>query len=571
MYRQNKIIQFLIRKREPILVLFLILIYFIHRFISYKLGLYMEECRDANAHLMILNAKVPYKDFTSWVYGPFAFCVYPLIFKIFGVNLVVFRLSFIIISLLIIPLVYYLARRLMTPIWAGLSAFLSVLLIDVPYYTYNHILASVAGLCALLFFVRFLERHHSYTLFLTGIFIGISLLVKPFFMGFGILFSIFLFMFFLKFKRAVMLSIKLNHITILTLGILSILIPFLVYFIIQGSLYEFLINITPLGANPASSFYVYSGKPFPTLASYWQSARGILPYRIIFSPSQWKIILVHSYDRLILFSPLVFPLIIVLLNKYIFRKYNLISKDSIVYFILFTLFSIFISIQSLIFLRQMGRSFTMQVPFILVVYFLSLINDRKLYQKVNFFRYMTIILSVGFIFYLTFLHFFRYPYSRYKKYILPLELERAKGIRVTYPEKQFYESMNKFLSENIKANESIAVIGYYPQFSFLCQKRNVFGTEEDVFVKLSYLSIMAQSESGPINQKKLKELEDHLIDVLKLEKPKFILEPIILMREYLTARLNKYIDEMYVLEKTFGPAEIDIYTPGIVKVYSSKE
>lgn len=47
-------------------------------------------------------------------------------------------------------------------------------------------------------------------------------------------------------------------------------------------------------------------------------------------------------------------------------------------------------------------------------------------------------------------------------------------------------------------------MGYYPQISFLCQKRNVFGTEEDVWIKLTALS-----------GEKLKELEDRLIGVLK--------------------------------------------------------
>ena len=216
----------------------------------------------------------------------------------------------------------------------------------------------------------------------------------------------------------------------------------------------------------------------------------------------------------------------------------------------------------------MGRSFTMQIPFLLIAYFLFLINNKKIYGKRIGFRYAVSFLTFLFIFYLSFLHFFRYPYSRYKKYIVPLVVERAKGIKVTYPEKELYETLDRFLSKNSKTDEVIGILGNCPTLSFISQRQNIFDGET-ISLKLSYLSKMAKSSL--IYQERLKELEDYLINKLELKKPKFILEPIIFSNEYPRTRLNKYIDKVYVLDKTLGPAELDIYTPGIVKIYRLKE
>ena len=564
----GNIVEFRVKKKELIIICFIIAVYLLHRLFMYKLGLYMEECRDANAMLMVLNGKVPYRDFHFWVYGPFVFCIYPLIFKIFGVSLGIFRLSFIIAGAFVIPLVYLLSRRLMSPIWAGVSAFLSIILLDVPYYTYNHIFATLAGLLALLFVIKFMEEGLVHYVFFSGIFIGIALLVKPFFMGFGMLFSIGLFMCFLEFQNHPVRKIKYSHIVIFLAGALLVLVSCAIYFIIHGSLYKFLRNIIPLGADRVGSFYVYTGFTF-SLRHHLKWLMSLFPIKIFFSPlSLWKEIIVKSYYAQLLYSPVLVPLIIVVLNKYIFYKYNLVSKISVRYLVLFTIFSIFIAGQSLIIFGLMGRSFTMQIPFLLIAYFLSLVNNKKLYAQANFRKHIIVGLSICFIFYLSFLHVIRYPYSKSKKYTVPLNFERAKNIKVTYEEKELYEALNKSLYENTNINEPIAVIGYYPQFAFLFNRENIFGDMEDVFIKFS-----ETQESNKFDTKDLenvKKTEDYLISRLKLRKPKFIISPVS-NRKYLTPELIKYINQSYVLEKTFGPADLDIYTTGIVRLYKRRE
>lgn len=564
----QRLSQFKLKKQELIFIGLIMLVYFIQRLFMYKLGIYMEECRDADAHLMVLQGKVPYRDFQFWVYGPFVFLFYPLIFKIFGVSLAVFRFSYVVIGALVIPLIYCLSRRLMPPIWAMAAAFLSIVLIDVPYYTYNHIFATVFGLLALLFIVKFVEEYVNYYLLLSGIFIGMTMLVKPYAMGLGALCSIILFLMVLKFHKNSIRKISWNHLIIILAGSVAALAPCLFYFIAHDSLYDFLTNIIPLGPNRAGSFYVYHSGFSLNLRQHLRYLSAILPYRILFSPKQWQGILVQSYYSLLLYFPVICPLAVFLFNKFVLRKYNLISKSDLTYFLLFAIFSIFISAQSLLVFGLLGRSFTMQIPFLLAVYFIFLLNRKKPYAQSRGRRHIIAVLSVCFIFYLSFLHFFRYPYSRNKLYVAPLELKRAKGIRVTVQEKMLYESLNKFFSENTQPNEPIAVMGYYPQIAFLINREDIFADIKDGFIKFFVLSEITQSDLDI--QKNSKQLEDTLINRLELAKPKFIISPLIDTRPYLTARLIDYINKNYALEQTLGPADIDIYTSGIVRIYRIK-
>jgi len=541
--------------------------YYIQKIISYKLGLYMEECRDANAYLMALDGFVPYRDINFWPYGPFAFSIYPLVFKFFGANLAVLRLSYVVIGSLIIPLVYFLSRRLMPPAWAALAAFLSVALVDVPYYTYNHILASVSGLLALVFIVRFIEGKRARNLFIAGIFIGISILVKPFLMGFGILLSVLLFMVIRKFKNSLGYKAMSREFAVLFFGTIAALAPFLLYFSAHHALFQSLANIIPIGfggSGRAGPFYAYASY-LPPLQQYWQNFIDIVPYKIIFSPAQWKAILVYSYYRLIIFSPVLFPALIVLFNLRAVSKRRLVTPGAADIFLLYTLYSIFISGQSVFYLQSMGRSFTMQVSFILITYFLFLINSKSAHKGKKYRAFLIIFLSVLFVVYLSFLHYLRYPYSRLKYYTQNLALERAGDIRVSPREKKLYESLNTLFSRELPINGVIAVIGYYPQFSFLLQQDNIFEPNNDVFIKLN--SLLASCANVEKNCPEAVKIIDDVIDRINRSKPEFILKPIRLEDRKPFNRIDGYIKGNYDLYQTLGIADIDIYWRGIVEVY----
>ena len=560
-----------IKKKDLIFIGLVAAAYFIQKIISYKLGLYMEECRDANAYLMALDGSVPYKDINFWPYGPFAFSVYPLVFKFFGVNLAVLRLSYVVIGSLIIPLVYFLSRRLMPPAWSGLAAFLAVVLVDVPYYTYNHILASVSGLLALIFIVRFMEEERPRDLFISGIFIGISILVKPFLMGFGILFSVLFFYAIQKFKNRLAYKVALGQIAILFSGMIVAVAPFLLYFSAHHAVFQGLANIIPIGfggSGRAGPFYVYNSY-FPPLNQFWQNLLDIVPYKIFFSPEQWRTILVYSYYRLINFSPVLFPVFIVLLNLRSGSNRRALASTAADIFLLYALYSIFISTQSVFYLQSMGRSFTMQVSFILITYFLFLINSREARGAKRYQASMVFFLSIIFVFYLSYLHFLRYPYSRSKYYTEAMDLERAKDIRVSPREKKLYESLNNLFARELNSNESIAVIGYYPQFSFLLKRNNIFEANNDIFIKLDILL-----ESCANKEKNCQEADkviNVIIDRIAGCSPKFILKPIRLEARRPINRIDAYVNDKYFLDATMGIADIDIYTRGIVEVYRIKQ
>ena len=108
-------------------------------------------------------------------------------------------------------------------------------------------LLPLAGLCALLFIIKFMERDVVRYILFAGIFIGIALLVKPFLMGLGILLSILLFMLFLKFKEGNAFEINFRHFILLLSGASVTIIPFLAYFIIHDAFWQLLANYNSSG------------------------------------------------------------------------------------------------------------------------------------------------------------------------------------------------------------------------------------------------------------------------------------------------------------------------------------
>lgn len=78
------------------------------------------------------------------------------------------------------------------------------------------------------------------------------------------------------------------------------------------------------------------------------------------------------------------------------------------------------------------------------------------------------------LFYISFLHFFRYPYTMSKRYTAPLNLSRARGVLVTPTEKELYESLASYLSLNLGREDKILVTRYLPQLSFLSERKDIF-------------------------------------------------------------------------------------------------
>lgn len=562
-----------ISKKEIFIILGIMAVYFLHRLVLYKLGIYMEECRDANAMVMALNGKVPYRDFHFWVYGPFVFCIYPMIFKIFGISLEVFRLGYVTAGSLVIPLVYILARRLMTPFWAAISTFLGFVLIDVPYYTYNHIYATIGGLAAILLVIKFIEERRTSYLFLAGVFVGLALLVKPFIMGFGTLAACMIFLFLMRLRAKEGEKTRPSRFLLLLAASGITVAPFAAYFAAHGCLGNLITEITPFGTNRVGSFYVYNGPGLPgfpfDIRTQLAFFLDMIPYKMFLQPSEWKAAFATSYYRLVLYAPILVTAVILLLNKFIFRKYNLVGKARMAYLLFFSMFSIFICLQTFLVHGSLGRSFTSQVSFIIIVFFLSLINNKSLYQRAFAIRFVMGALTVFFVLYLSLLHFFIYPVSRARKYNVPLGFARAQTITVTPEEKTLYEALRGYLQNNSTAEEPIAVLGYYPQIAFLLERENIFGDMEDMWIK--FMVVADAKVPYPSDMRGADESEKLIIERFIAQKPRIVISPVVTERRYIPIKVAEYLNKNYRLEKTLGPADIDIYTPGIVNVYQLKK
>ncbi len=202
------------------------------------------------------------------------------------------------------------------------------------------------------------------------------------------------------------------------------------------------------------------------------------------------------------------------------------------------------------------RAYTLQIPFILTVYILYVIKNICSRR-----RLITMIFIVLFIFYLSFLHFFRYPYSMFKKYTVPLNLDRAKGILVSPSEKELYESLSSYLSSNFKEEDKMVVVGpkYYPQIGFLTEQKHIFEDEEFIFMKLQ--AVLDRSFEKEELKPLLSLMEDKIISKMQKEKPKILLiitdeRPRAKNLQYLSSRIKTYIKKNYSLRKVFGPGDL---------------
>jgi hypothetical protein len=502
-------------------------IYYISHLISFRHGLNFEESRDASAFLMAIEGMRPYRDF-AWIYGPFSFFVYPFIMKIFGETLTVLRASYMVLASLVIPITYLLARRIMPPLWAGIAAFLSIVFFDIPYYTYNHVFVTLGGLAGLLMVCRFIEGKSILNLFLAGIFSAVALLTKPLLMGACPLIAISLFLLIRK---------QFKGWFIFSMGV-GTLVAMYFYSNIGFQTYPYLAKDSTI-----MIAYLYGGylPGFTPVLLFFNKLKELLPISAIMSSTNLKQTLVGILYNFTFFLPFIVSIVL-----FCFRKR---FKGNVRQFLLvFVIFSICMSFEGLRVPHLVGRAYSIQVPFILITYILYLTKAR----------FPRVVIAL-FLFSLSFLHIFRYPYSMIKKYTETLTLERGGGIRLTLAEKKLYESLTFYLSDNFKEGK-IVTIGFglpFSMFSFLSRYRDVFQDNEYVFKKLKFLIEI------PNRNEKVKSalnlLENKILHKIKQEKPKailFVIDDYTKDFNFLTPRIRDYINKNYSFAQAFGPADI---------------
>ncbi len=366
---------FIKNDKSFLIILSVLLFYYIFQFYSFRLGIDHEEGRDANAYLLAMGGNLPYRDF-EWLYGPFSFFVYPMIMKIFGVNLVVLRISYIIFASLVIPLSFSLARMIMPPLWAGIASFLSIILFVIPYYTYNHIFLVLGSLTCLLLICKYLETNKKIsTLISAGIFCSVALLTKPLVSGITVFVAIALFL--LVYKQ--LSSFWKRFKDFLIFSIATVFLPFIyyLYFYFQTS-FKGIAIAHPYFAKDSSLFTDLLPRVTNVLFLLRTRIASLLPIRQIInlsSFSEFKKILIVSFDSFISLLP--FVVCGLLLFAFIclrsinerkeIKEKTLQSKK---FLLLFGIFSIFISVESTMRTHIYNRAFTIQTPFIITVYLL---------------------------------------------------------------------------------------------------------------------------------------------------------------------------------------------------------
>ncbi|MBU2541493.1 MAG: glycosyltransferase family 39 protein [Candidatus Omnitrophica bacterium] len=543
------------QNKSFLIILVVVASYYLKQYFSFRLGLHFEEGRDANAYLLAIQGNLAYRDF-QWVYGPFAFFVYPVLMKIFGFNLIVLRVSYIVFTSLIIPLAYFLARRIMPPLWAGIAAFLSIVFFDVPYYTYNHIFLTLGAMICLLMICLYMETNRKILyLILAGISCSICLLTKPLVSGITIFAAISLFI--LLYKDLGSLGKRFKDILMFSIAAVFLPLIYSLYFYFQTRLKGIAVA-HPYFAKDSSLFADQAPRIMSIIPRLIERITTLLPIKTIInltSFTELKKVLIASFDNFIVILPfLTCALLLLVYNRSKFSNQRTEIREEIKknkrFFLLFGLFSIFISLESLVMSHIYNRSFTIQTPFIVTVYLLYLF--KRIHQRKRLFAAILIVL-----FSLSFVSFFRYPYSRLKKNTKILNLERSRGILVTPQEKRMYESLSLYLSDNLKAKDKIAVIGYYPQLSFLTEQENIFAKDDYIFPNLEVLFWRARKTGRAILSGNL--LENKIMSMMRTQKPKIVLT---INADYLpnfrmiSPKIKDYLAENYLLERKFEPAQI---------------
>ncbi len=137
------------KRRTHAILLAITLLYFATQLLTFRLGIIpADEGFAAITPLRLLQGERPYLDFW-WLYGPTGLFLNAGLYRIFGVSLITLRLAGIVAGYAALLLCWRIARRFLSPAWAGIAATTALALYRLPTYNYNHMYAAVVGLLAL--------------------------------------------------------------------------------------------------------------------------------------------------------------------------------------------------------------------------------------------------------------------------------------------------------------------------------------------------------------------------------------------------------------------------------------
>ncbi len=145
----------------------------------------LDHGREMNLPTRILAGENLYAD-VQFLYGPFAPHFNALLYKLFGIQLGTIKVAGAVCAMLILLMIYWLSRRLMS-VWESAAVTALVMAICavkstanyIQPYAYAALYGSVFALASLVCSVRFVQLRQSGLMIWAGLFAGLSLISKP--------------------------------------------------------------------------------------------------------------------------------------------------------------------------------------------------------------------------------------------------------------------------------------------------------------------------------------------------------------------------------------------------------
>lgn len=145
----------------------------------------LDHGREMNLPTRILAGEHLYLD-VQFLYGPFAPHFNALLYGLFGIHLTTLKVSGAICAIVILLMIYWLARRLMSAPEAALATALVMVICAIKStanyiqpYAYAALYGFVFALGSLVFTVRFLQTQRQKLMLWAGVLAGLSLISKP--------------------------------------------------------------------------------------------------------------------------------------------------------------------------------------------------------------------------------------------------------------------------------------------------------------------------------------------------------------------------------------------------------
>ncbi len=153
--------------------------YLILQLLTFRTGIGDEDLRDILSFQQFNAGLIPYRDF-YWYYGPLGIYLWSFFIKFLGSELILVRLAVIFIGATGITVVYNLSKKIMSNNFSLLAAFCSFALFTFPAYSYCHYLSVMTTVITLWYVIKFFSDTKRGNLFMWGVFLTLTFLIRPF-------------------------------------------------------------------------------------------------------------------------------------------------------------------------------------------------------------------------------------------------------------------------------------------------------------------------------------------------------------------------------------------------------